>query len=230
MTINDAVSLKICDFGVATVFDDSVGFECSTQYLTVENEIYQAPQVQNGDAFDARSADMWAVGQVMYQALSGYRLYTVNDILMSDTQPTGYWAVTRGKLKEYLTKHDLMHHFNGDCWHLLDGLLTVSEDVRWSASRAVNCRWFRPYNYCYDARVFDLFSLGTVLYHILVSQPLYDLRGMKTAETRAVTMASRNEKLKVYLMRSNALHRMKWSRIKRLGSSFRKLMEYRSII
>jgi len=225
MSISDSVSLKVCDFGVAVVFDDDA-CHCLTQNLTVDNEIWQSPQVQRGDRYDARAADMWAVGQVLYQALSGYRLYTVNDILLSDSHPTGYWAVTRGKLKQYLTRHDLMRHFNSDCWRLLDGLVTMSEQSRWSASKAVNCRWFRPYNYCYDARMFDLFSLGTVLYHLLANQPLYSGHDM---EVCAGAAASRNEKLKVYLMRSNALYRMKWSTFKALRDSFVHFVKYRSL-
>lgn len=153
----------------------------------------------------------------------------MSDILLSDSQPTGYWAVTNGKLKQYLTRHKLIHYFTTDCWRLLEGLLRVSEESRWSASRAVNCRWFKLFNYCYDARVFDLFSLGTVLYHILANQPLYSVHDLKRTgvctETAAAAHSPRDEKLKVYLMKSNAMHRMKWSTLSSFKQLFMRIMK-----
>lgn len=57
--ISHSISLKLCDFGVATIFDGPSSYDCSTQNLTVENEIWQAPQIQKGDEFDACAADMY---------------------------------------------------------------------------------------------------------------------------------------------------------------------------
>ena len=58
MSISDSVSLKVCDFGVAVVIDDDACHSL-TQNLTVDNEIWQSPQVQRGDRYDARAADMY---------------------------------------------------------------------------------------------------------------------------------------------------------------------------
>merc|ERR1712232_1156884 len=123
--IDRNISVKFCDFGVSEVY--SLNFLCSKHGLSLDNEGISAPKVFAGDVYDARSADIWSLGMVLFQCLTvGDRLYGPLDIYhkMDSYQPkSGYWALHHHKLKAYLHASNLLNYFNVHTFSLLTGLL-----------------------------------------------------------------------------------------------------------
>ena len=56
--------LKIIDFGMALDFSGKKNFICSTEKLG--KTYYMAPEVYNGDDYDARAADIWSCGIMLF--------------------------------------------------------------------------------------------------------------------------------------------------------------------
>jgi len=68
-TINSNVQIKICDFGLAEIFNQNSDFKC-TKFCGKTN--YKAPEVYGKKGiFDARKADIWSLGVVLFCMLVG---------------------------------------------------------------------------------------------------------------------------------------------------------------
>lgn len=218
--IGKGISIKLVDFGVAELFEGDK-WQCNKHNLTVENEIYQSPQVYAGDEYDGRAADCWSLGMLLYQSMSGLRLYGVDDIIKSTKFQTGYWALHQHQLKGYLKRHGLLFVFNKECFSLMEGLLNVDEDERLSAHHAVNHQWFHPLHKAYHLRTVlskahDTVSLCAVLYHCLAAKPMYSYRG-----------SSKDGALQGYLLQFNLLSVLNCHSYLRLKKKRRGLLKYR---
>eukprot|EP01084_Bolivina_argentea_P026823 49882_1 len=86
MSVSSSVSIKICGFGRSEVFkttcDEGAMYKCDKAYDVRYEE----------SCYDARSADIWSLGSMLYHCYSGGPLLP------------GYSALTSGKLKRYLVK------------------------------------------------------------------------------------------------------------------------------
>ena len=143
---------KLIDFGVAEIFDTprntagkQYSFEChKTEGLNIEQEVYCAPESAAGGAYDARAADMWSLGMMLFHLIVGSPLYEADDIW--DDHKGGYWAVRNGKLREYMGKKNLLALFKRDSFSLLEALLTVNPRKRIKAKQAALHPWFKSFN------------------------------------------------------------------------------------
>lgn len=140
MGLADDVNVKLVDFGVAQRSTLSI-----RDRLNVEHTIYQCPQIYEGEAYDPRAADCWSIGLLLYSAITGLRLYTVEDITHSHRHRTAYRALKHNDLREYLKRHELLS-FSSECLALICGLLTFEERSRLSISDVLVHRWFAPLN------------------------------------------------------------------------------------
>ena len=119
---------------------DAFRFDCAkNEGLNVDMEALHAPEFDGG-RYDARGADMWALGMMMFYVLVGSPLYKASDN-WGDAKG-GYWAVRNGQLRAYLAKKHLLALFKRDCFGLLEGLLNSEAKKRIDAESAAKHPWF----------------------------------------------------------------------------------------
>lgn len=129
VTIEGTVNVKFVDFGVAQMFDAPT---FSTTRVTADlfHEIQQSPESQECDTFDASAADMWSIGMVLFEAMTGRPLFsTVDD--------DAYDALETDTLSEFLSTPQLDGVFGPQAMSLLLGLLQIQPESRLDASEAV---------------------------------------------------------------------------------------------
>ena len=147
ISISPDISIKLCGFGVSEVFPpNSRSFKCDKYGLNLNTSSYQSPQIINNDSYNAKAADMWALGIVIYQCLSGSVLYDAKDIMMRNKQQNGYSAVINGKLRQHLKLNNLSQYFSKQSFELVNNLLNANENNRLTAIGCMqNTDYFRTY-------------------------------------------------------------------------------------
>eukprot|EP01084_Bolivina_argentea_P054452 99852_1 len=178
--VNPAISIKLADFGVAELFKPDRSrrnlkgyspFCCLKQNLTLDNESFLAPQICKDELYDARSADIWSYGMVLFECFTGKKLYNGTDVwkLLSqaDTESViahshlknGYLALMSNALKKYIVMNNLSKYFNIYSFDLLINLLNMNENKRISAYDLLKHKWFAMYYKRYrkqiEAKYFD---------------------------------------------------------------------------
>jgi len=141
--------VKLLDFGVAEIFKAPPNsplksaeiFECAkNEGLNAEQAAYSPPEFDKGDGrFDARCADMWSLGVMMFHLTIGSPLYEAIDIMENKG---GYLALQRGQLRKYLAAKQLLPLFKRDSFDLLNTLLHKNPKKRIKAKVAARHAWF----------------------------------------------------------------------------------------
>jgi len=129
VAIEGTACIKIIDFGVSEVFSSKRSFRCDKECLTLDDEHFIAPNVLNGERFDASKADMYSLGMILFTALCGEE----------------YRSEAVGKLEYHLKKRNLLRFFKRHSIQILKRLLVGDEKQRWSAEDVVRSEWFRSY-------------------------------------------------------------------------------------
>ena len=158
ITISSNISIKLCDFGVAEIFAPKKknskmkmdGFQCYKDGLTIENEAYLSPKQFDNQKYDARAADIWSLGLILFECLTNTKLYhKVNNVEIN-----GFWAIHADKLMEYIKfNNNLCIHFNKHSLSLLCALLTVDEKSRISGIDILKHSWFKSYFNKYQQQI-----------------------------------------------------------------------------
>eukprot|EP01084_Bolivina_argentea_P211073 359103_1 len=152
VTVNPSISIKLGDFGVAEVFENAHmkdGFVCDKTDLSVDCA-YLAPNVYAEQPYDARSADTWAFGMIMFESLTDEPLYDPMEVLSSEhsefeTLSSGYGALRNGNLKQYLLNYKRGKRLNANSMELLLNLLCIDEGKRFQAVKVLKHAWFNMY-------------------------------------------------------------------------------------
>jgi len=92
--------------------------------------------------YDARSADMWSLGMILFQCMTNESLFFPEDVWQ---QKGGYLALKNNKLRKYLFENNLLRLFKKKSLSLLEGLLDIDEKTRFKASEVLKCGWFNVY-------------------------------------------------------------------------------------
>ena len=114
VTIDRSLSCKICDFGLAEIFkingndpkekqyfeydvdDEKLGkFHINNKYSIAPT--IQCPQQFDEQVFDARKADIWSFGVILFYMAFG--LYPYQKQLSTDT---GFWSIKHQKIGLFL--------------------------------------------------------------------------------------------------------------------------------
>jgi len=148
--IAGAPKVKLVDFGLAEIINTprkpsafqfqgakNGGFNVDPEALSVDRSY--APDTMRG-RYDARGADMWSLGVLMFNIVVGSPLYSASDIW--DDPQGGYAAVRNGRLREYLAKQKLLGLFERDSFSLLQAMLHKNPNKRISADAASQHPWF----------------------------------------------------------------------------------------
>lgn len=141
--INGDISVKLCGFGVAEVFAGKHGnFDCVKLGSTTGDIQYQSPAMVAEDPYDARKADVWSLGMILFECMFGEPLYRK----VGGPEGSGYWAVMASKLNKYILSNFSNAKFiNAKLLLLLNGLLQVDEAQRLNSYEILTTRWFKSY-------------------------------------------------------------------------------------
>mmetsp|Transcript_45937 Transcript_45937/g.73566 ORF Transcript_45937/g.73566 Transcript_45937/m.73566 type:complete len:413 (+) Transcript_45937:1054-2292(+) len=169
-SIDPGVSIKIIDFGVAEIFNRKVRlnavqeyeemeldekydaeadarFHCLKAGLNIDNEAYLAPEVFQGDLYDGRAADNWALGIILFECLTNRHLYGPLDVA---NMSNGYLALHQGTLLQYLDRHNLSRYFTANSFSLLVQLLSINGKNRLHHMHLLQHQWFAIYYNMYE--------------------------------------------------------------------------------
>ena len=156
VNIPTTMNIRICDFGVAEIFDIYARmdhFKCIKQGLNVDNEGYHAPNVFEGLPYDARASDMWSLGMIFYELWAMEPLYVAEDVWQ---QENGYYAVMKGELKQFITAKNQCHLWrNRFAFDLLCQLLVTKEKNRINANAVLKHPFFKNYYKKYGPSIYN---------------------------------------------------------------------------
>ena len=159
VTLPTNMSIKLIDFGAAEIFDVFIelddyespdNFKCAKTRI-FESDMFQAPELRRGDFYDARAADMWQLGMIYYQAMTGEKLYEPEDMWFEPRN--GYWAIMNYQLKNWLSFNDILPYFRKDSFDLLQGLLNINPEQRLSAIECCTHSFFKSYYKKYEHKL-----------------------------------------------------------------------------
>ena len=167
ITISPNATIKLCDFGVSEIFDihctktdddehKECLFKCDKQNISLYNDTYHSPKQYNGEVYDARFADNWSLGMILFEALTNTKLYESNDII---NNKNGFYALYHGKLRHYLNANNLAKYFNQHSFRLLSQLLRINDKRRISGMDILTNPWFNKYFIRYKSQITKKFKL-----------------------------------------------------------------------
>jgi len=134
------IKVKFVDFGAAERFDlvREQSFSCSKSQITIDNGAYVAPEVMNGAVYDARKADSWALGILMFRLLTDAVPFEVADIF---NESNGYAALKNDEFAQWLRNSALVPPLARNASTLLVSLLQFDADLRPLAFEAVRAAY-----------------------------------------------------------------------------------------
>eukprot|EP01084_Bolivina_argentea_P119299 211537_1 len=171
VAINPKIQIKLGDFGVSEIFkanEEKISFKCTKHHLSLDNEEYLAPQIQDNQIYNAKAADIWGLGILIYTCLTGESVLNYNNYSgqMMNLYATGklklfdfasnnsvcewtfslFWMFSdKDKFKIHLQKNKLMKYFNNNTFSLLIGLLNLKEEKRLNILDVLKHKWFKSY-------------------------------------------------------------------------------------
>ena len=145
--VSGQITIKLSEFDLAEIFDrpndggEVPTFDC---FKTGPSSPFVCPEMVEGAIYDARKADIFALGHILYYALVGETLYDPHE--MWDTPRGGWAALQDNALKEYLASTScLKPYFKVHSFDVLRCLLMYDDEERPDAQEVMNCEW---YIYC----------------------------------------------------------------------------------
>jgi len=142
-SINPNVQIKVCDFGLAEMFEaDPVTkkrcFGC-TKFCGKTN--YKAPEVYaKAGVFDARKADVWSLGVVLFCMLVGSPPY--NKPIATDQ---AYLYIKNGIIDQLLFQWERNHFITVKVLSLLHSMLNYEAHSRFLLDDVVQHPWLALY-------------------------------------------------------------------------------------
>ena len=118
--------IKFCDFGLAEYFDISTNssFSCNKH---VGKESYMAPEVYlKSESFDARKADSWSLGVILFIMMSGAPAYCKPDI----TEDKSFQYLIYKQIPLLLQNWGRLHYINNDILDLLEKIFVLDPSKR----------------------------------------------------------------------------------------------------
>merc|ERR1712039_551788 len=144
-TINPNVNIKICDFGLAEIFRQR-SFQC-TKFCGKTN--YKAPEVYaKKGVFDARKADVWSLGVVLFCMLVGSPPY--NKPIASDQ---AYLYIKNGIIDQLLFQWERNHFITVKVLSLLHSMLDYDAESRFLVDDVVQHPWLSLYYHKYKGQM-----------------------------------------------------------------------------
>lgn len=148
--LNPGLSIKIGDFGMAEMFHNQMGFECSKWgYKDTYN--YSSPRIYQEMDYNAVKSDVWALGIIIFKLVNNKFLYTLPDEMEDDA----FDALCNDKISKYWKEH--RYHkkikINSKLYTLLMNILCIEESDRFTAFQIITSPWFESYYKRYANRI-----------------------------------------------------------------------------
>ena len=156
MVINPSIMVKLSDFSKAEIFkQDDERFRCMKHTVPTEQAQYLCPKLYAEEIYDARAADMWSLGMILYNCAIGSPIYSSIGIFEQNNPKSGsgYWAVMTDNLKIYLNTNNLTKYINTKMLSVISMLLEVDESERLNAMNLLKHPWFKSYYKNYGKRI-----------------------------------------------------------------------------
>jgi len=143
--VSPKINVKFIDFGAAEWFSNSTSFSCTKSQINIENGAYVAPEVFDGAMYDARKADSWSLGILMYRLVTNDVPFLAEDIW--DDARNGYAALKNGAIPfaKWLRAKNLVPMMSKKAIALLVSLLHFDADRRPLAIQTMKAQWFSAY-------------------------------------------------------------------------------------
>merc|ERR1712107_205412 len=138
MTIDSSISIKLSGFQTSELFqvnNKKNPFECMKRRFC-DHMQYASPKVFAGERYDARAADIWACGMIVYEAMVGAALH-----LKQNDESSNYCIFERKALYKHLQEKNL----NQKSISLLLGLLEMNTLRRLDAMQILKHPYFKSY-------------------------------------------------------------------------------------
>eukprot|EP01084_Bolivina_argentea_P200219 342406_1 len=147
VNIHGAMNIKLIDFGNAEIFMPNEYFTCNKSDLTVDNEMHQAPELHyDANYYNPKAIDIFCLGVIFYECMTGESLFIRYDTWKrSIGSKYRYWDASKTSLRQYLTRNNLLKVFKNGSVCLLEGLLQINQNKRFTISDVVQTKWLSKY-------------------------------------------------------------------------------------
>eukprot|EP01083_Nonionella_stella_P065516 171743_1 len=145
VTVHRGVTIRLCDFGSAELFGDGA-FACNKKSSVLRKLQYQCPELLKNETYDARKADIWALGIMLFHCLIGRPLYrSVHEV--------GYTVINTGNIKDFLKLNHSRAYVRRKSLDLIGHMLKIDEDERYDVMDILRAKWFKTYYRKYGEKI-----------------------------------------------------------------------------
>lgn len=137
VTIRREIKITMVDFGFAELFERYKAYFGCTKFSLV-NAANQPLDIGGRRKYDAKAADMWALGVLLFTSVTGQ----ARDVAMNE-EDGGYAALRCDRLDAYLRRTGRRGLFSEAAFSLLRRLLDINERSRITAAQALRHQWLR---------------------------------------------------------------------------------------
>lgn len=129
-------NIKLTDFGFATICADRKTSQVLLSTTACGTKEYMAPEILEGNPYDARIADMWSCGIILFEFLVGRNPFPIAKKEWTDAeqlkyQKKGNWSFPKGS------------SVSDTVVELASALLEADPKKRLTARGALNHKWFK---------------------------------------------------------------------------------------
>uniref|UniRef100_A0A672SLU6 mitogen-activated protein kinase n=1 Tax=Sinocyclocheilus grahami TaxID=75366 RepID=A0A672SLU6_SINGR len=201
LAVNEDCELKILDFGLARLTDDEMTGYVATRW-------YRAPEIMLNWMHYNMTVDIWSVGCIMAELLTGRTLFPGTDHINQLQQIMRLTGTPPDSLISSMPSHELPFIFyNSECCFLslcpmlsvlavdlLEKMLVLDTDKRITASQALAHPYFsqyhdpddepeaEPYDQSFESRELDIEEWKQLTYEEVISfePPVFDRDEMES--------------------------------------------------
>ena len=149
VTINPNVSVKIGDFGLAEIIHPSSESFIVSKWGLKDSFETTAPKVYDGMKFDGMKSDIWSLGCILFKMSAGMPLYSIPE----KDEDSGFYSLCHGKMAMYVERHGLKKYFSKKVLSLIDNMLKIDENERFTSLQILESEWFVAYYKRYSPRI-----------------------------------------------------------------------------
>jgi len=142
-TVNPNIQIKLVDFGLSEMFkvDEAANdnFSCNKFGITDKFHL-SAPKVFREELYDARKADIWSVGIILYELATGIEPYKFQSV-----KDQRFHMLKHGKLGELAAIKGKTNYINQKMLKLMVNMLSFREHERFDSNDVLKDEWLSLY-------------------------------------------------------------------------------------